>query len=85
MDVAAELLAGIAPAHKPTSPQEALRSTHSFIWTRTHPTAVLELQALALTLTEAFHRGQLVHNTGTSTTNDLINWKKKKNMALGRI
>jgi hypothetical protein len=74
MDVAAELLADIAPAHKPTSPQEGLRSTHSFIWTRTHPTAVLELQALALTLTEVFHRGKLVHNTGTSTTNDLINW-----------
>jgi hypothetical protein len=71
MDVAAELVAGIAPASKP---QEGLRSTHSFSWTQTHPTAVLELQALALTLSEAFHRGQILHNNGTSTTNDLINW-----------
>ena len=35
---------------------------------------MLELKALALTLSEAFHRGQLLHNTGTSATNDLINW-----------
>ena len=74
MDVAAELLTTIAPLHKPTSSQDDLRSTHSFSWTRTHPTAVLELKALALTLSEAFHRGQLLHNTGTSVTNDLINW-----------
>jgi hypothetical protein len=35
---------------------------------------VLELQALDLILSEVFHKGQLLHNTDTSTTNDLINW-----------
>jgi len=79
MDAAAELLASIAPLHQPTSSQDGLRSTHSFSWTRTHPTAVLELKALALTLSETFHRGQLLHNTGTSTTNDLMNWTTATN------
>jgi hypothetical protein len=74
MDATAELLANIPPPHKSTRPQDGLRSTHSFSWTRTHPTAVRELKALALTLSEAFHRGQLSHSTGTSVTNDLINW-----------
>jgi hypothetical protein len=35
---------------------------------------VPELKALALTLSETFHRGQLLHSTGTFVTNDLINW-----------
>jgi hypothetical protein len=74
IDAAAELLASIAPLHEPTNPQDGLRSTHSFSWTWTHPTAVPELKALALTLAEAFHRGQLSHSTGTLVTTDLINW-----------
>ena len=74
IDTAAELIASIAPLHEPTSPQDGLRSTHSFSWTRTHPAAVPELKALALTLSEAFHRGQLSHSKGTFVTNDLINW-----------
>jgi hypothetical protein len=73
-DTAAELLASSAPPHKPTSPQDGLRSTHSFSWTWTHATAVPELKALALTLSEAFHRGRLSHSTGTFVTNDLTNW-----------
>jgi hypothetical protein len=73
-DTAAELLARIAPPHESTNPQDGLRSTHSFSWTRTHSTAVPELKALALTLSEAFHRGQLSHSTGTLVTTDLIHW-----------
>jgi hypothetical protein len=74
MDTTAELLTSITPLHQPTNSQDGLRSTHSFSWTRTHPTAVPDLKALALTLSKVFHRGQLSHSTGTLITTDLNNW-----------